>query len=540
MMQHEHRSAQITTRSAGRDPQDKRWMPVLTWSVFIAIVLGICYTRWYHLANGSDVHLSFWEDDFYYYAVIARNIVAHGRSTFDGMTTTNGYHPLWMGVITVLIWIFGGTTPSFFVALTIVSALLALLFFRLLLLLGRELFPGHPALYPLTLGIGAYSTRFLFGGMETTLALPLACMVMLVLVRIGLPERATRKQALLFGFLASLLVLSRLDTLLLIALVASLWLSFFRNWLPSKLLVWMAIGGQLVAYYLIWNLLQFDALTPISGQAKQLTDSSGFSTGMLALVVERWDGITAMGLIPIALVCFLRKGWSARPTGHRLAILSILLFPILFFAVHGLLSDWVLFRWYLYPFPLLFLVGGYCLLTIFFAWMPRKVKRIAPLFALLVVSLAVTGNAWRNMLERTTRWAPDPTWEYFHAKRLLAFTKEHPGIYAMGDRAGTAAFLMQWPVVQLEGLVADRKMLEHIRRQDNLNTVLEEYGVDYLIVSVYHPLPYIDNCYRVMVPHSDQAGERSLKMRGEFCRSPVYSFVAGACSTYVFSTHKPM
>ena len=39
------------------------------------------------------------EDDVYFYFQIARNILETGRSTFDGIETTNGYHPLWMGIL---------------------------------------------------------------------------------------------------------------------------------------------------------------------------------------------------------------------------------------------------------------------------------------------------------------------------------------------------------------------------------------------------------------------------------------------------------
>ena len=39
-------------------------------------------------------------DDAYYYFEIARRIADGGGSTFDGLNTNNGYHPLWMLVCT--------------------------------------------------------------------------------------------------------------------------------------------------------------------------------------------------------------------------------------------------------------------------------------------------------------------------------------------------------------------------------------------------------------------------------------------------------
>ncbi len=47
-------------------------------------------------------------DDAFYYLQIARHIAASGTSTFDGITRTNGYHPLWMLCCTLLALVFHG------------------------------------------------------------------------------------------------------------------------------------------------------------------------------------------------------------------------------------------------------------------------------------------------------------------------------------------------------------------------------------------------------------------------------------------------
>ena len=39
------------------------------------------------------------EDDAYFYFQIAKNILDFNYSTFDGISTTNGYHPLWMAIL---------------------------------------------------------------------------------------------------------------------------------------------------------------------------------------------------------------------------------------------------------------------------------------------------------------------------------------------------------------------------------------------------------------------------------------------------------
>jgi hypothetical protein len=96
----------------------------------------------------------------------------------------------------------------------------------------------------------------------------------------------------------------------------------------------------------------------------------------------------------------------------------------------------------------------------------------------------------------------------------------------MGAIGGIATYVLDKPVFQLEGIVSDHKLVGHIRRQDPLDAVLREYGVDYLIVSVQAGgLPTRDGCYIVTQPHPDWAGHRSAKMRGAICSEPIERFV---------------
>src|SRR5579883_1358590 len=91
------------------------------WSVAV-VFLTACFTLFPHLRFGSDV-AAFFEDDFFYYLQIARNFAEHGRSTFDGVTPTNGYHPLWMIVLS-LLWRCAGERrffPALFCLLVLLS-----------------------------------------------------------------------------------------------------------------------------------------------------------------------------------------------------------------------------------------------------------------------------------------------------------------------------------------------------------------------------------------------------------------------------------
>ena len=80
--------------------------------LFVLFLLGLLGgSAWFtvRLLSGLDSvevqHL--FPDDAYYYFQIARNLAAGQFSTFDGgITVTNGYHPVWLFLITPLYWVF--------------------------------------------------------------------------------------------------------------------------------------------------------------------------------------------------------------------------------------------------------------------------------------------------------------------------------------------------------------------------------------------------------------------------------------------------
>ena len=71
---------------------------------------------WYMLARFDLINLirDLITDDTFYYFQIARNLAEGKFSTFDGgITRTNGYHPLWLFLITPFYWVFDKETALF-------------------------------------------------------------------------------------------------------------------------------------------------------------------------------------------------------------------------------------------------------------------------------------------------------------------------------------------------------------------------------------------------------------------------------------------
>ena len=93
----------------------------------------------YHLAHGSMAYLGLFEDDYFYYAIVADRLVMLGKLSFDGSTTTNGFHPLWFTVVVLLRVLFGRFGTAFYLALTVVSAVSMLVTYELARRFAQEL-----------------------------------------------------------------------------------------------------------------------------------------------------------------------------------------------------------------------------------------------------------------------------------------------------------------------------------------------------------------------------------------------------------------
>jgi hypothetical protein len=92
------------------------------WFVFLAcLALRRLFT--------SDASVGLPADDFYYYLVPAKQLVHTGISTFDGVTWTNGYQPLWFLVVVLLVLASGDSDPLLFALLGVVNAMLCALIF---------------------------------------------------------------------------------------------------------------------------------------------------------------------------------------------------------------------------------------------------------------------------------------------------------------------------------------------------------------------------------------------------------------------------
>ena len=149
-------------------------------ALFIGGILAYGATfAWYMLDRFDLVNLlrDVNQDDAFYYFRIARHMAEGEFSTFDGLTRTNGYHPIWLFLITPFYWTFDK-----------VEALFAIKAFEVMLVAGGvALVAGaaRVARLPWILLFAALPTLYrntaLFKGMEAAAALFLLAVFLLAI-----------------------------------------------------------------------------------------------------------------------------------------------------------------------------------------------------------------------------------------------------------------------------------------------------------------------------------------------------------------------
>ena len=495
----------------------QRWLPPVVWCLILAATAAVFYGN---LRFGNAVLSIGLEDDFFYHAQVARNLAFHGSPTFDGTHLTNGYHPLWLLVLTVVTKIFDaggliGSTSEFPMALALetIQVGLAIAIAYFVFRVARIFCAVEASCAIQLLGVTG-ALMILRGGMEAGLTMAIVFGMLWYRLRPGFAW--TSRTALTYGLLASCMVLSRLDTVLLLALL------FFFDVLPQgkskrvrmQLCGFFLLGLMPIAFYLGVNQWIFGAMMPVSGTAKQLrnthllpsVDAMSSFAGRLFNRKLPVYGICVVLTLMTPMMVWMRRRSAPNDCGG--IVWATLLFPPLQFVVVTTLSDWMIWPWYVYAWPIAGVFAAIVLLRPLVAGKGMVwVALAAVLFALDAAYLVHSSR-------------PEDELTYLAGEDIAVFAATHPGVYAMGDRAGAVGYLSKVPVVQLEGLMMGPDFLDNIRHEKNLQEVLNAYQVKYYIATNAS----VDGtgCYSVREPA--QAGRDSPSMRALLCRQPVATF----------------
>lgn len=247
----------------------------ITLTVGLVSVLFQCVLIWTGMCEGIII-----ADDAYYYFTIAGNIVAGRGATFDCMSVTNGYHPLWMLVLLPIFKIFGASlwTPirmslSLCAFFNFVSGLVI---FNMLRGEGMKTQAVTAAvlwfLSPFTVFLG-------LRGMESSLSTMLILILFWYMIRMSSgDERVGMKSSVIAGILIGLAGLARTDNLVSMGLTVAIFsVAVLRSRLPSlsRAIGWILsaafVSLLVVAPWFVWSYVTTGDLMQVSGEVKLLT-----------------------------------------------------------------------------------------------------------------------------------------------------------------------------------------------------------------------------------------------------------------------------
>lgn len=486
-----------------RDP-----LAPMVWVVFGLVAMGVPILRHSFLfsmdAGPVPIRL---DDDAFYYLTIARNIVAGLGSTFDGLSPTNGYHPIWLGILVPLAalapsddWLIGAVYG--------LNSVLWISAVALLAAIGQQLRCGRHMVFALPLFIwygatwGGRGHHLFFTGLEIGLTIVLLLAIVWQALAINLFDGPVRRhRSALVGALLGLLVLTRLDTVFVAAVfvgLSALNAGGSKRSLAGTMMAALPLAAPVAAalvFYASLNLAVAGTPLAISGQAKSL-HAPWFSWANLYLILShgyfhKLPFFAGALLLPISVVTALAspqhgerdRTWRFLVTGLALAF------------VLQALSWWALYipflirPYYFYVTPVVASIA-----------VPRLVAQIehqigiprlplfllATCFTLLLVFYLLWPREWIG------RRVDQSVSFYDHSRVVSEWLRANtpPNThYAMADRSGIMGYLLKRPLFQLEGLVNTPTYLQDMAAGRVDAGYLIDRGIDVYIRSESEELP---------------------------------------------------
>ncbi len=472
---------------------------------------------WYMLARFDLINLirDVNKDDAFYYFQIARNLAEGKFSTFDGgITRTNGYHPLWLFLITPFYWVFDKE-----------AALFAIKAFEIMLVAGGVALvtaAARLARMPWVLMFAAlpmlYQHPALIAGMEAAAAL---FMLGLFILAASLFAQSPARWKWPLAAVAFALPWVRLEYIAIslavtgaLCLVEWSWqerasgVSFgarTRSALSVKAVVPVFAAGAGILVYFAYNRLVFGGIVPVSGATKAAWSQAEWAQEGGYSFVQNFRGVLQIPAFGYELLvalevcaCVLLVWWLARRSRSRedwlllafligvfgLAVGHLAKFGQTVLTMYPYIGSSV---WYFVPAYLMMalIVPVTCYVAIHFIRRflgPRSHRATN----LLRTGIVVVGTAFLSTKADFTGPFKDVDFSGESTRRIWGVTYRM-GVQVM-DRvlpedsvvgswdAGVIGYFSRYPVVNLDGLVNSYDYLR-AQKEGTVAALFRRYGI---------------------------------------------------------------
>lgn len=512
------------------------------------LLLALLPALFVAFANNNTILDWYSSDDGFYYFQVARNLAAGHGFTFDGINPSNGFHPLWLFLITPLFLFAQLDLLLPLRLLVVVSALLnagcAILLFRILRHYASE---GIAALAGLLwLILPRIHDITAHAGVEA--GLNAFCLLLfwhaLITFEPARDTRSTLRQLSLLGLVGALAILARLDNVFVVGF-GCLWIRW-RLWYPplgkkssspwrwrvSTSFAFIAPIAAVMLVYLAWNKIGFDTFSPVSGQVKlwwgtlrntvygfpvrhaaaffgQLVTNdpelgpwslltAPFYAAAEALLALLGQGVTIaarrlvlLSLAGILLIAFSALLWKQRSmllaAARRLGLLPFFLGCMAQISYYKLSGSVAQQPWYwVSQMILILLVLALLLQAVWISFAPRKPKPRAKLGSRLAfVALTLLSLNFLFFISTAFRSPGDGSNHFYLDRARWLESATEPGARIAITGAGNLAYFIQdRTVVNMDGLMNTRAYLDAMKAERGA-AYLASLGVDYVFGNEY-------------------------------------------------------
>ena len=512
---------------------------------------------WYMLTRFDLINLirDVNHDDSFYYFQIARNLAEGKFSTFDGgITRTNGYHPLWLFLITPFYWVFD---PE--------RALFAIKAFEIMLVAGGVALvtaAARLARMPWYLMFAAppmlYQQHGLFVGMEAAAAL---FMLGLFILTACLFARSPARWKWPLAAIAFALPWVRLEYIAIsLAVTAALCLIEWsrRESLPSRerrasaprrgglahsVLAMNTVAPLLgavtgILVYFAYNGIVFGGVMPVSGATKQMwsqrlwKQEGGYSfvlnfRDVLRIPAFDYELLVALEVCAYVVLvwCFARRSrgrtdwllpaFLAGVSG--LAVVHLAKFGQTVLTVHPIFGN---YGWYFAPAYLMMalIIPVRCYVAIHFVhrfvwprWPQAANVLIVGIIAAAIFLLAKPDFTYPFRFVDRNSGSVDREWEVTSYMGTLVMDRLLPEDSVVGSwSAGVIGYFSRFPVVNLDGLVNSYDYLR-ARKEGTAVALYRRYGINHFSdvgdINSIHDAPLF-----VGPPYLDRLDKRQFKL----------------------------
>ncbi len=452
-----------------------------------AFLLRLAFVLW--LRDGYRI-VQFLTDDPFYYFQLSSNFIHGNGPSLDGEHLTNGFHPLWMLLISPL-FLLKGVNPDLPVKLVLILSAVLSIGAAYFIYLATAKFANNKWLAVFAFFIYLFTERsFLFDmyGEPSPLSNLLLAAGVYLVARVAASGALSLRGAVIFGVVGGLAVLARTDNILffsLFCLVALLWIEGRGRF--GRMLIAGAASFIVISPWLLWSYFTFGTIIQSSADACSIL--------FRANILQGADGILDVIRLAVTQITDL---------GHTKMLFAYFpLFHVLLVAIGTLAAAFIANGDKVKKRAVMLTLAGtgvvfllYLLHTAYgFYLRPWHVASFS-VFTALIVSFALYSNIKKRLLNRVLigaaafyllvfalyipyRLTHPPNPMFIEPLKGAEYVNAHPEYKFAAYDSGILAYYTDGAVLSIDGnvnpdayrAVKDRRLYQYMK----------EEGVDYLI-----------------------------------------------------------